>query len=439
MKIIGKNIRIIMALLAVAAIYGSCTKGPDIKTYTYPAPLPQGLTPNIGYAGTDVVITGSSFGDYKNVVKVFFNGIEADSIISCEDGKIVARVPGDGISGKVSLQVWDHIVDSIGNYTVLPSPVADSISRLAGLAGDTVIIMGKNFGGDLSKVKVSFNGPTGTLTEVTDTTITAIVPTGFTAGNITVTVNDFSVQGPLFGALATLADTVYWLQFEGNLTDKMGGTAATYTFKDWGKPMSYDNGISGQAAVLPGASNIPSTNNQVLALPAQITKHKELTVSAWVNWSNDSGWVQEPIFDAGQARGARLCLMTQMNSSFGSGYKNMIGRLVFEKVGSYTSITYYNAIANQPLPTPSWHHVAMVISYSQLYEKIYMDGVEVGSIGLVSTADPTVFNHNKVYIGSPTNGVVKEPAFGGMIDDFKVFDYAMTPEQVFTDFYHAKM
>lgn len=116
----------------------------------------------------------------------------------------------------------------------------------------------------------------------------------------------------------------------------------------------------------------------------------------------------------------------------------MIGRLVFEKIGSYTTITYYNAIANQPLPTHSWHHIAYVLSYSQGVERVYMDGVEVGSItGLPTSADPTIFSHNKVYIGAPTNGVVKEPAFGGMIDEFKVFDYSMSPEQVFTDYYHS--
>jgi hypothetical protein len=437
MKFIIKLFPFITTLVAVAAIYASCTKGPDIKDYTYPAPEPQGLTPASGYAGTDIIITGSSFGDYKNVVKVFFNGIEADSIISCEDGKIVARVPKNGISGKVSLQVWTHIVDSVGAYTVIASPIADSVNRMAGLPGDTVIIMGSGFGTDLAKVKVSFNGPIGTVAELTDTTITAVVPAGFTAGNIVVYVNNFPVQGPTFGALAPIADPVYWLDFEGNLSDKMGGTAATY-IKGLGADITYVPGVNGNAVYLPGYANPATGTNQTISCPAQISKHKELTVACWVNWANIGGRNQEPIFDFGQARGSRLCLMTRMSSSFGTGWQNMIGRLIFENIGGFTGLNAFNAVANQTLPLNSWHHVALVISTANHVEKVYLDGIEVNSKDLVATADPTLFNHNKVYIGGPAYMVANEPTYSGSIDRFQIFNYAMTPEQVFTSYYQVK-
>jgi hypothetical protein len=67
-----------------------------------------------------------------------------------------------------------------------------------------------------------------------------------------------------------------------------------------------------------------------------------------------------------------------------------------------------------------------------------MDGVEQGTIDLPTTADPTIFNHNKVYIGAPTNGVTKEPAFGGMIDEFQVYNQALTPNQIFTLYFKSK-
>lgn len=438
MKLIVKNIWAIMALLAVATIYAGCTKGPNIKSYSYPAPQPTGITPTSGYPGTYLTIDGSDFGDYKDVVKVYFNGILADTVISCEDGKIVVMVPSTALSGKVSLQVWDNKVDSIGSYTVWPPLTIKTAGLLGGLEGDTVKIYGSGLGGDASKVKIKFNGADGTVASVTDTVIITTVPAGATDGPLSVSVNDSVMTGPTFKLLSQVGDPLYWLQFENNLSDKMGGTAATYTYKDWGKPMGYDKGIKGLAVVLPGASNTLTTNNQVLALPAQITKSQELTVTCWVNWSNDSAWVQEPVFDAGQARGARLCLMTQMNSSFGTGYKNLIGRLVFEKIGTYTTITYYNAIGNTTLPKKEWHHVAFVLSYANQYEKIYLDGAEIGSIALDPNADPTIFNHNKVYIGAPTNGVTKEPAFGGLIDEFQVYNQALTDNQVFTLWFKSK-
>src|SRR6476620_7341748 len=105
MKSSIKYTSFIVALLCAAAIIDSCNKGPNLKTYTYPAPLPTGFSPASGYAGTDVVIIGSSFGDYPNAVKVFFNGVKADTIRSCADGRIVVKVPANALTGKVSLSV----------------------------------------------------------------------------------------------------------------------------------------------------------------------------------------------------------------------------------------------------------------------------------------------------------------------------------------------
>lgn len=434
MKFTIKLFPFITTLVAVAAIYAGCTKGPDIKDYTYPAPEPQGLTPASGYAGTDVIITGSSFGDYKNVVKVFFNGIEADSILSCEDGKIVARVPKNGISGKVSLQVWTHTVDSVGAYTVIPAPIILTVNKDIGLPGETVAITGKGFGADVTKVKVNFNGTTGTVSEVNDSSMNVILPQGFTSGNIVVFVNNYPVTGPNFRAVATVPDPIYWLAFEGNLADNMGKAAATYTYVN-AKPIAYDNGVSGQAVKLNGSYNQFTLNNQYISLPKEISRQPELTVACWVNWSNDSGWVQEPIFDAGASRGTRLFLMTRMSTGFGT---NMLSRLAFENINGYgTPPTYYTAIGT-PLPKKEWHHVAMVVSQADHIERIYLDGTELGSVVLDAKADHTIYSHSKVYIGGPTNGSLREPAFGGMIDEFQIFNQALNSDQVYALYYKNK-
>jgi hypothetical protein len=443
MKITVKNTWFIIALLAVAAIYAGCTKGPNIKTYTYPAPEPEGIFPGSGYAGFDTVtITGSTFGDYKNAVKVFFNGVEADTVLSCEDGKITVKVPKTGISGKVSLQVWTHMVDSIGFFTVIESPEAVAINRSSVLAGDTVIISGKGFGTDLSLVKVNFNGPDGSITALTDSVITAIVPVGFSSGNLIVTVKNLPVQGPAIGALTPVADPVYWLEFEGNLKDKMGGAAATYTYSTsdgTAKPIDWADGNKGQAVRLAGTGNRKTTNSQFIACPPQISKYKEVSVTAWVKWGSldypDSNWYQEPVFDFGQARGLRMALMTRMQASKGP---NMVGRLIFEGITAFPTNTPFDATCNKALNRFEWHHVAMTISTANHVLKVYLDGSEIGTVTLANAADPTLFNHNKVYVGAPTNGVVNEPAFGGLIDDFKIFNYTLTKDQIYTDWYHSK-
>ncbi|WP_207514597.1 LamG-like jellyroll fold domain-containing protein [Longitalea luteola] len=433
MKSFIKNLKFIPAIMAAAVVYAGCTKSPDLKIYGYPAPEPKGMFPDSGYAGfNEVTIDGSSFGDYKNAVKVFFNGIQADTIVSCVDGKIVVKVPGDAISGKVSLQVWTHMIDSVGSFKVVPPPVVKTASKDIGLPGETVEIAGTGFGADPAKVKVDFNGTTAAITEITDTLLKVALPQGFTSGNIQVSVNNYPVTGPLFRAVASVPNPVYWLAFEGNLADKMGGTAATYSYKDWGKPMSYAAGVNGQAVVLPGASNFLTTNNQFLACPPQISKHANITVSCWVNWSNDSNWVQEPVFDFGQARGLRMALMTRMQTNQGP---NMLGRLIFEKIPEFTPFTAFDAKADRPLPAKEWHHVAMTISTDEHIQRVYMDGQKIAELALDVKASPTLFNHNKVYIGAPTNGVVKEPAFGGMVDEFEIFDEALNGDQIFALFY----
>ena len=436
MKIIAKNTWFVTALLAVAAIYTGCHKGPDIKTYTYPAPEPQAISPSSDYAGKTVTITGTSFGDYSNVVKVYFNGILADTVISCEDTKIVVKVPDNAISGKVSLQVWTNKIDSIGTFTVKAPPTITKVDPLTVLPGDTVRIYGTGYGTDITKAKVDFAGTSANVAYLEDTVITTVVPVGASSGNLGIIIDGYPVTGPQYVILVSVPAPIYELDFEGNLTDKMGGASATYTFKTAeGKDLQYVAGKTGQAVLLAGSQNLNVTDNQTLGLPANITKQKELTVACWVNWTNDSTtWTQEPIFDAGLSRGSRVNLMTRMTSGFGT---NMVGRLSFENVGPFTGANPFNAQAT-PLKKKEWHHVALVVSPANGYMKVYLDGTETGTVVIPGTADLTLFNHSSVRIGSPVGGSKKEPSFGGMIDNFKVFNVALSRDQLFTDYYRSK-
>lgn len=440
MKFPIKNIQFLTALLALVAVYIGCTKGPDIKRYTYPAPEPKAMFPDSGYAGfAEVTINGTQFGDYKDAVKVFFNGVQADTILSCEDGKIVVRVPNNAISGKVGLQVWTNTVDSIGEFRIVTAPIVTKANKDIGLPGETVEISGKGFGTDLTKVKVNFNGTTGTVTGMNDTTLHVTLPQGFTSGKIVVSVNNYPVTGPIFRAIATVPDPIYWLSFEGNLNDNMGGAAAIYSYKDSGKPMGWGTGVSGQSVKFEGTYNFTTTNNQYLALPKELTRQPELTVACWVNWTNDSlQWTQEPIFDAGFARGNRLSLMTRMSTGFSN---NMVSRLAFEKKGPSDPVTGgvvpYTATGT-PLTKKEWHHVAMVVSQANHIQRIYLDGVETGSGVLAALADHTIYEHSKVYIGSPIAGSTKEPSLGGMVDEFQIFKQALNADQVYALYYKHK-
>jgi hypothetical protein len=336
------------------------------------------------------------------------------------------------------------MVDSVGTYTVMPFPEIKSVNNTAGLPGDTILISGTNFGSDLTKVNVSFNGTTGAIAELKDTLISVIVPASFNAGNLQLTVDGFTVAGPGFGLLVAIPNPIYWLDFENNLNDKMGGTAATYTYSatdGTAKPIAYADGIKGKAVRLAGTGNRSTlngqnSNNQFIACPPQISKLPEITVTAWVNWGSldhpDSTWMQEPVFDFGQARGLRMALMTRMNAAAGP---NMVGRLIFENITGFPGNNPFDAKATKALPKNEWHHVAMTISTAGHLLKVYLDGELIGSVTLPDAASPTLFNHNKVYIGGPTNGVRNEPAFGGLIDNFQIYNQALSGDQIYTNFY----
>jgi hypothetical protein len=78
------------------------------------------MTPAQGKTGINVIITGTSFDTLPPAVRVFFGGIKADTVRSANNNQIVVKVPPTAVSGKVTLQVWNHKIDSIGTFTILP-------------------------------------------------------------------------------------------------------------------------------------------------------------------------------------------------------------------------------------------------------------------------------------------------------------------------------
>ncbi|HEY1201288.1 MAG TPA: LamG-like jellyroll fold domain-containing protein [Niastella sp.] len=445
MKFHLKNIQFITALLALAAVYVGCTKGPDIKTYTYPVPEPKAIFPDNGYAGfAEVAITGSQFGDFKNAVKVFFGGIQADTIISCEDGKIVARVPALAASGKVSLQVWTHTIDSVASFTVLPNPVITSVSDSAGVPGDVMLISGAHFGTDLSKVSASFNGTPGTVNSVEDSLISITVPASFQPGTLTLTVNDFKVKGPSFGILVAIPSPIYALDFDGNLIDRISGSVgATYT-KGTAGDLTYEEGKRGQAARFPGFTPTAwKADGSIAVTNMALFKQRDFTVSCWVKWDAGRNIYPDPIFEFGEARGTRFCFLTRMGSgtnNWNGTQQKIVTRFLLEKKvknSAGVAENYEDYLGGSRVTPPAtWAHVALVYSFTNQFMKIYMDGVEIGAKNLTrNDADPFLMTIKGANIGGYAYGSGTETNFAGLMDNFRIYNQALTGEQIYTDYY----
>lgn len=77
--------------------------------------------------------------------------------------------------------------------TPTAAPTITNFSPASGIAGDVVVITGTNFSSSGSGNIVKFNGVIATVTNVSATQLTVMVPVGATTGNITLTVNNQTV------------------------------------------------------------------------------------------------------------------------------------------------------------------------------------------------------------------------------------------------------
>ncbi|QEM07173.1 hypothetical protein DIU31_028110 [Mucilaginibacter rubeus] len=423
-----------MVVLGLAAIYIGCNKAPNIKIYSYPAPLPTGMTPGQGYPGIDVTITGSQFGTYTNAVSVFFGGIKADTIRSCTDGQIVVKVPANAISGKVTLKIWTHTVDSIGSFRVLAVPTITKTSATAAAPGDVFTISGTGFGTTSSAVQVKFNGTNASIAALKDTLITVTVPTGFTSGNVTVNVNGYTIQGPGVAYLVSVPSPVYQLDFEGNLNAAIG-TDATY-IQGGGMPLSYGAGISGKAVWMAGYdSQAWGDNGQAISLPQNVAQYNELTISCWAQFdpSDPHGNWGTPVIGFGATRGNNISL--NCSQGYPDFINNVAASVVFENVPGFSGYNVYSTKTNKSIAGTTWHHLCITLSQKNLSENIYLDGVQIGQLTLPAAYDLTAYTQSRCYIGQAAWSNTGEPAFKGGIDKFQIFNTALNANQVYTLFY----
>lgn len=189
----NRFICLIGLLLAVVFTIAGCQKDPQYRTFTYPAQTVSGLSANSGYPGSYITITGKNFDTLTGAVKVWFGGVLADSVINSDGTHIVVKVPAKAISGKVGLQVWTTLTDSIGTFTVIPAPTYSSISSNRALAGAMITITGTHFGMDASIAKVLIGSAQAQIVSFSDSQIQFKVPDA-SSGSLVLMFGTFQVS-----------------------------------------------------------------------------------------------------------------------------------------------------------------------------------------------------------------------------------------------------
>jgi len=180
-----KRVLLVAPLLLCATL--ACGVGnddsdsPAVGTH---APVVSSFAPASGPVGTSVVITGSYF---TGATQIRFGGTTATSMTVDADSQITATVPAGASSGVVSVTTAAGSDDSSTSFTVTPSiasPSIASFSPTSGPAGTSVVITGAHFTGATAVRFGDVDAPT--LAVVTDSRITAVVPSGASSGTIAV-------------------------------------------------------------------------------------------------------------------------------------------------------------------------------------------------------------------------------------------------------------
>ena len=184
--------------------------------FTLINPVITSLSPPFGPVGGAIVIYGSGFGSTYSGNPIKFNGLSGGfNNITWSDTAVTAYVPTGATSGPVTVTV-SGVTSNGAAFTVIEADSVSGISPTSGPIGTTVVISGTGFGPTQNDSVVSFyGGSTPTITNWSDTSITATVPSGSITGPVSVTVAGVTAAGPVFTRTTSAV-----------LTDSLGNTTS---------------------------------------------------------------------------------------------------------------------------------------------------------------------------------------------------------------------
>ena len=145
-----------------------------------------------------------------------------------------------------------------------------------------------------------------------------------------------------------------------------------------------------------------------LLLPASLGSLKQLTLTAWVNQSNlTTAWAR--LFDFGNDEDHYFFVTLNSGSD---------ARLVLKNGGS-------EQILSVGVPSAGWHYVTVTLSDESV--SFYIDGTLAGSSTDI-TLRPSDLKTVRNYIGRSQYSA--DPLFKGYIDDLRIYDFALTADEV---------
>ncbi len=195
------------------------------------------------------------------------------------------------------------------------------------------------------------------------------------------------------------------------MPDQTGKNNATLASSGTGGTTGYSfvAGKVGNALALSVASNAYAT------LPVGILANScEATVATWVYINNNPNW--QRVWDFGNDTNVYMFLTTNSNASNHLKFAITISGNTHEEVINGPATNF---------PTAAWEHVAVVLGPSGGI--LYLNGAQVGTNSSMKLRPADLGSTTNNYIG---RSQFPDPYLDGKIDEFQVYDRALSPQEV---------
>lgn len=189
------------------------------------------------------------------------------------------------------------------------------------------------------------------------------------------------------------------LQFDSNLTDQ---TVNRFDAAFYGTPIYSGSKKSGEKSLMLNGTD------QYIRLPYQVANMREMTICTWFRWSAEASW--QRIFDFGNGTDQYLFLTPSNGNEM---------RFVMKNGGEE------QILSTKKLGTSTWKHIAVTISDEAII--LYVNGEELARSTEISIR-PSDIQPVMNYIGR--SQYPADPLIKGFIDDFRIYNYALSPEEI---------
>ncbi|MEL6973883.1 MAG: IPT/TIG domain-containing protein [Bacteroidota bacterium] len=175
--------RAALFLVFISFAYLGCTPE-ETPTTEIQAPIPtqtlppsiESFSPQSAFAGEQITILGTGFGQLPIGIQVFFGDVEAQ-VVSASSTKIVVIVPEGAEEEKIQVKAEGGQAFTDEAFGLI-LPTIENFSPKSGFVGEQVTLTGTGFSQILPDIQVFFGNVEAQVVSVSSTQIVVVVPEG---------------------------------------------------------------------------------------------------------------------------------------------------------------------------------------------------------------------------------------------------------------------